>query len=78
MSVPVETGTSFKAGSPTVVFRGDYPVIQNGTQYSVTPDGKRFLMIKDAAVKPGAGAPPQQINIVLNWIEELKQRVPPK
>ena len=78
MSVPVETGASFKAGTPRVLFKGEYVAPVNRTQYSVTPDGGRFLMIKDAGAKPDSAALPQQINIVLNWIEELKQRVPVK
>jgi serine/threonine protein kinase len=78
MAVPVETGTSFKAGSPTIVFKGEYLSLQAGTQYSVTADGRRFLMIKAAAAKEGNDASPQRINIVLNWFEELKQRVPIK
>jgi hypothetical protein len=47
-------------------------------RHSIHPDGKRFLMMKD--VEP-AGKPaetPRKINIVLNWFEELKQRVPTK
>jgi eukaryotic-like serine/threonine-protein kinase len=78
MSVPVETGTSFKAGTPRELFRGEYLATLSKTQYSVTPDGQRFLMIKDAAARPGSSPSPQQISIVLNWFEELKQRVPKK
>ncbi len=73
MAVPVETGTSFKAGSPKVVFKGEYLSLQ-----SLTRDGQRFLMIKDAAAKPDINPAWQRINIVLNWTEELKQRVPGK
>jgi eukaryotic-like serine/threonine-protein kinase len=73
MSVPVETGASFKAGQSRILFKGEYQEFS-----SVTPDGLRFLMIKDADLKPADAAPPQQINVVLNWIEELKQRVPNK
>jgi hypothetical protein len=39
----------------------------------VSPDGQRFLMLKSAEQ---AGAVPTQINVVLNWFEELKQKVP--
>ena len=39
------------------------------------PDGQRFLMIKAAGPEGGAAT---QINVVLNWFEELKQRVPVK
>jgi hypothetical protein len=38
--------------------------------YDVTPDGQRFLLAKTA------GQGPQEINVVVNWIEELKQKVP--
>jgi hypothetical protein len=39
----------------------------------VSPDGQHFLMLKPAESAQGA---PTQINVVLNWFEELKQRVP--
>ena len=41
--------------------------------YDVSPDGQRFLMIKPVEQKQ---AGPTQINVVLNWFEELKQKVP--
>jgi len=41
--------------------------------YDVSPDGQRFLMAKDTEQATTAT---QQINIVLNWFEELKRRVP--
>jgi hypothetical protein len=40
--------------------------------YDVSPDGQRFLMIQPIEEE----APPTQINVVLNWAEELKRRVP--
>ncbi len=43
-------------------------------QYDVSPDGQRFLMIKDSA----AGDPnttPASMVVVEHWFEELKQRV---
>ena len=48
------------------------------TFWDISPDGKRFLTLKDAASTPSAAAGPRKINIVLNWLEELKQRVPVK
>ncbi len=77
MAVPVETELTFQAGKPTVLFRGTNIVSTVGmdltdyTYWDISPDGKRFLMLKDAAVQG-----PRKINIVLNWLEELKQRVP--
>jgi hypothetical protein len=41
--------------------------------YDISTDGQRFLMVKPAEQ---AQAAPTQINVVLNWFEELKQKVP--
>jgi hypothetical protein len=39
----------------------------------VSPDGQRFLMVKS---NESAQVAPTQINVVLNWFEELKQKAP--
>jgi hypothetical protein len=39
----------------------------------VSSDGQRFLMLKPSEQ---AQAAPTQINVVLNWSEELERRVP--
>ncbi len=82
MAVPVETQPTFKAGKPEPLFRGTYAhwTDYDGHPWDIHPDGKRFLMMKpvqSAGKEPAAGIP-RQINIVLNWTEELKQRVPAK
>jgi len=41
--------------------------------YGVSPDGKRFLVL---LLDPRAI--PTQINVVLNWFEELNAKVPPR
>jgi hypothetical protein len=46
--------------------------------WDISHDGKRFLMMKDIDSNASASGLPQHINIVLNWFEELKQRVPGK
>jgi hypothetical protein len=43
--------------------------------YDITPDGKRFLIVLPAQNDATKGAT-AQINVVVNWFEELKQRVP--
>jgi hypothetical protein len=40
--------------------------------YDISPDGKRFLMLKENVQL----SPRNQIEIVLNWFEELKRLVP--
>ncbi|HYA40498.1 MAG TPA: hypothetical protein VEF34_04310, partial [Syntrophobacteraceae bacterium] len=85
MAVAVETMPTFKPGKPVMLFRGAYYRGAFGTTdltyWDISPDDKRFLMIKPPAstgATTAAPAPRQKINIVLNWTEELKQRVPIK
>jgi hypothetical protein len=42
------------------------------------PDGKRFLMMKEVGSNATGAEGPRTINIVLNGLEELKQRAPAK
>jgi serine/threonine-protein kinase len=74
MAVDVTTQASFSAGKPRMLFEGPYvPTGVTHPNYDVSPDGKRFLMVKESEQ---AQAAPTQINVVLNWFEELKQKVP--
>jgi eukaryotic-like serine/threonine-protein kinase len=82
MAVPVETDPQFKLnGMPTVLFRGTAGKIIGSSSISLTdytywdisPDGKRFLMLKDDPDEA-----PRKISLVLNWFEELKQLAPVK
>jgi Tol biopolymer transport system component len=83
MAVAVEIEPTFKVGKPETLFRGTYIPFSplEGHPWDISrPDGKRFLMLKEVAstVKPAAAKTTQKINIVVNWFEELKQRVPVK
>jgi eukaryotic-like serine/threonine-protein kinase len=63
MAVPVSLEPVFTPGTPRPLFEGVY-----GPAYDVAPDG-RFLMIR--------GATPEnvtQLNVVLNWFEDVKTR----
>jgi hypothetical protein len=58
-----------------VSFHGPLFVSPFGNRgYDVSPDGERFVMVNDG--EPANASP--QMNVVLNWFEELKQRVPVK
>jgi serine/threonine-protein kinase len=74
MVVEISTQPSFTAGKPHVLFERHYqPTTTTPPNYDVSPDGQRFLMLKPVEQ---AQAAPTQINVVLNWFEELKQKVP--
>jgi serine/threonine-protein kinase len=77
MTVPVEPrsegwsgGTPRKLLEPGYYRGGDVWVSRH---YDVSPDGQRFLMIKEGG---GDAATAQDIIVVQNWTEELKRLVP--
>jgi serine/threonine-protein kinase len=74
MAVDITTQPGFAAGKPRMLFEGQYrPTPLTNPNYDVSPDGQRFLMVKPSEQEQAA---PTQINVVLNWFEELKQKVP--
>ena len=82
MGVSVETGPTFKAGKPETLFTGTYVELstEDGQPWDISPNGKRFLMMKPvaAAGTAPAAAGLRKITVVVNWTEELKRRVPVK
>jgi serine/threonine-protein kinase len=78
VSVKVEGG-KFAPGVPTVLLKTPYHYGYSRLGldlrgYDIAPDGQRFLMIKD--MDPGQAPTLAGMVIVLNWIEELKARLP--
>jgi serine/threonine-protein kinase len=81
-AVPIATGTIFQEGNPTKIlstkyFPGATSLGLDLRGYDVSPDGQRFLMIKETPAERSSTATPSVI-VVLNWIEELKSRLPAK
>jgi len=80
MVVEIRLQPSLAPGKPRVLWTGPYarglssqcsPAGATNSNYDVTPDGQRFLMIQeeeDALIAT-------QINVVPNWPEELKRQV---
>ena len=64
----METQPSFTADKPHVLFEGRYENLLWEANYDVSSDGERFLMIKSLDK-----ASPNEINLVLNWFEEVKR-----
>ena len=74
MAVDVGTTPNLTVSKPKQIFEGEYePTLVSAANYDVSPDGQRFLMLKAARVQDEA---PTQINVVLNWFQELKRLVP--
>jgi Tol biopolymer transport system component len=75
MVADITTSPAFAAGKPRRLF--EKPLESSLTfwpNYDVTPDGRRFVMVK----RLDEDAELAQINVVLNWADELKRRVPTK
>ena len=69
--VPVETGSTFRAERPHLLFEAPYYTDTSGhPAYDISVDGQRFLMIQDTEDER------TQLNVVFNWFQELKRLVP--
>lgn len=83
MLVSINTARSLSVSAPTQLWKGEYssgsgsscgmpgPASSN---YDVTPDGQRFLMVQDDL----SWAPANRIVVVLNWTEELRKLMSPR
>jgi len=76
LAVPVETHGQLAVGPQAVLFESDFvvtSVVPGAPSYDVAPDG-RFLMV----VRTGEQPLPRQLEVVLNWGEEVRRRTPPR
>jgi hypothetical protein len=76
MVAPTALGPGFVPGRSRALFPLErFRFSGNSSAFDIHPDGKRFVM-----VTLGDPPPPlrDQINVVLNWFEELHRRVPTK
>ena len=77
IAVGITTEPTFSAGKSRLLFEGRREMRAGGggfgVNYDIAPDGQRFVMIMESEAQEDA---PSQINVVLNWFEELKRRVP--
>ncbi len=73
MAVAISLDSEPVLSPPHVLFEQRYAFGTGVTtsNYDVSPDGQRFIMVKD---EMDSG----RLNVVLNWTEDLKARVPTK
>jgi len=70
MAVPVQSAPAFQPGKPQLLFEGQhYGTSLTYRVYDVASDGREFLMLQEGE---GSAEQPQ---VVLNWFEELRQRM---
>jgi Tol biopolymer transport system component len=73
MKVDVSLGRDVPAGVPTRLFSFTTTYSDPVRGYDITPDGRRFLIPEPPRYVP---AEVTQLNLVQNWVEELKAKVP--
>ena len=71
LAVDVTTEPEFRNGQPRTLFENTFP--RFGKHYDVSPDGERFVMVE---VEPSGDGPRQQVNVVINWFQELERLAP--
>jgi serine/threonine-protein kinase len=72
-TVDITTQPTFSASKPRLLFEGLYNVAFDPlANYDVSADGRQFIMVRAQE----RSALPTQINIVPDWFDELKRRVP--
>src|SRR5439155_25528491 len=77
--VDVRTEPTFSFGKPTTLpITGFVQPVPGHRNFDIAPDGKHLIGVlpASAASQNTNARPSGQINAVMNWFEELKQRVP--
>ncbi len=67
-ALAVGTKCLLKAEAPRLLFTFPASALNSHSSYDIAPDDQRFVFIQEGW--------PTQINVVLNWFEELKRLVP--
>jgi serine/threonine-protein kinase len=79
VAVDVRTQPIFSAGKPVALPIEALFLSALHRNYDIMPDGKQFVVITPAGASVDSNpSSAQQINVVLNWFEELKRLVPTK
>jgi hypothetical protein len=73
MVVDITTDPVFTASRPQPLFRGQFTGNLYTPGWDVTPDGRKFLLVEDTR---GPLRRVTELNVVLNWFEELKRLAP--
>ena len=70
VDVDIRSGPAIRIGTPRMLFEGPFPAMRGSfwSNYDVTPDGQRFVMIEVAEERS------PRINVVLHWMDSLPER----
>jgi serine/threonine protein kinase len=73
MSVSIQSKPTLTIGNPKVLFDATNMVLPNSPQnnYDISPDGEKFIIV----LKNNQNKSQQNINVILNWEKELKEKL---
>ena len=71
MVAEVRTDPAVSISKPRALFEGLYEVMDGPINYDVTPDGRRFLMVKMERSEA-----PTELRVVTGWDRELRKALP--
>ena len=76
MVVPIDTGSTFNYGNPTVLFEAEGLLVTGPgpRAFDISSDGRRFLMVRESETMDETAGP--GLVLVQNWFQELTERVP--
>ena len=74
MAVSIQTQPTFSFRQPVPLPIEGISQTLGGRRYDIMPDGKRFLVMLPETQTKGQPRGAPQINVVLNWFEELKRK----
>ena len=76
VAAEVEADSVFRVLRSETLFNvgSDYFLTEGGSYYDIGPDDERFLMLRAAGLSGDSGGDSRFI-LVVNWFEELRQRM---
>ncbi len=78
MRSSIAAGEMFSVDTAEEIFRDSWvldPGIYPRTNWDVHPDGESFLFVRAAGAELNDGVPVMRLELVVNWFEELRERV---
>jgi Tol biopolymer transport system component len=68
VAVSIETGPALRVGTPRTLFGGNF-IWARQRPFDVSPDGRRFVMIRQNAHLPGY----RELRMVVNWQKDIER-----
>ena len=75
-ALTIETASTLAFSNERTLRIEGFLIAGEDRNYDIMPDGERFLMVFPADTEEVGSPSRRQINVVVNWFQELRERVP--